>query len=201
MGVVILESDWTGNWSRQHYFLAAEPGRFRSNFGKGSVDLTGSDGKPIPPPPPTPSDAQRWALAAAADDAVANVLSYLRGDPDWFNLYKAFEAVRSDVTAHLAATLDLTPEQTKDRCWSGARWAAEFGADPARATQFATDANARRHHRSQPLSRTLPADQLAASADEQARNEDEALQQARDFLRELVKLWLAWRSPPAPPNP
>ena len=30
------------------------------------------------------------------DDVVADVLTFLRGEPDWFDLYKAFERMRDD---------------------------------------------------------------------------------------------------------
>jgi hypothetical protein len=38
-----------------------------------------------------------WMVAGLNDEIVADVLTYLRGHPDWFDLYKAYEAMRADV--------------------------------------------------------------------------------------------------------
>lgn len=51
-------------------------------------------GAPEPPPRQT-----AWIELASTDDAVADVLSYLRGTPDWIDLYKAYEAMNADVNA------------------------------------------------------------------------------------------------------
>jgi hypothetical protein len=34
--------------------------------------------------------------AGLNDEVVSNVLTYLRGNPDWFDLYKAYEAMTND---------------------------------------------------------------------------------------------------------
>lgn len=47
------------------------------------------------PPHPT------WLCGAVADDVVADVLAFLRGDPDWFDLYNAFERMRADINSHV----------------------------------------------------------------------------------------------------
>jgi hypothetical protein len=45
---------------------------------------------------PPPREAS-WMTAGLDDDVVSDVLTYLRGQPDWFDLYKAFEAMNDDV--------------------------------------------------------------------------------------------------------
>jgi hypothetical protein len=49
------------------------------------------------PPPPTPESI--WVQAGLDEEVVADVLSYLRGTPDWIALYKAYEAMDKDVSA------------------------------------------------------------------------------------------------------
>lgn len=48
-----------------------------------------------PPPEPRPSDAEIWLELSEADDDVADALYLLSRDPNWFDLYKAFEVVRA----------------------------------------------------------------------------------------------------------
>ena len=42
-----------------------------------------------------------WLSSAVSDDVVSDVLTFLRGDPDWFDLYKAFERMRDDINRSL----------------------------------------------------------------------------------------------------
>ena len=42
-----------------------------------------------------------WVAAAQSDDVVADVLTYLRGEPDWFDLWKVFETMRDDINRRL----------------------------------------------------------------------------------------------------
>jgi hypothetical protein len=42
-----------------------------------------------------------WIQDAVSDDVVADVLSYLRAKPEWFELYKAFERMRDDINREL----------------------------------------------------------------------------------------------------
>jgi hypothetical protein len=48
-------------------------------------------GQSLPPPAET-----AWMAAGLNDEVVSNVLTYLRGNPDWFDLYKAYEAMTND---------------------------------------------------------------------------------------------------------
>jgi hypothetical protein len=44
-----------------------------------------------------PTRQSNWLQAGLRDEAVADVLSYLRGEPDWIALYKAYETMRLDI--------------------------------------------------------------------------------------------------------
>ena len=46
------------------------------------------------PSEPRPSDAETWLELSEADDDVADALCLLSRDPNWFDLFKAFEVVR-----------------------------------------------------------------------------------------------------------
>jgi len=52
------------------------------------------------PPPRAPRETI-WLREAAQDDIVADVLSFLRGEPGWFDLHNAFERMRSDINSQL----------------------------------------------------------------------------------------------------
>jgi hypothetical protein len=62
---------------------------------KGYAAVLMLEGSPAPPPPPPPPHTV-WMEAARGDDAIADTLTYLRGQPEWFDLYKAFETIRAD---------------------------------------------------------------------------------------------------------
>ncbi len=50
----------------------------------------------------TPTRQSGWADLAGRDDAVEEVLMFLRNDnPEWFDLYKAFERMRDDINRRL----------------------------------------------------------------------------------------------------
>ncbi len=66
----------------------------RVRFGIATMELRDSQGKVIEPPP-SPSRIQQWMHAAALEPAIGSALRYLQGKPSWFELYKAFEAVRN----------------------------------------------------------------------------------------------------------
>jgi len=62
----------------------------------GFVDITVKDAKGrVRDPPPAPSRAQLWMRATALDPEIGSALRYLRGNPGWLELYKAYEVVRS----------------------------------------------------------------------------------------------------------
>jgi len=45
---------------------------------------------------PSPSRQSIWLQNAMKNDSALDILSYIRGTPDWFLLYKAYEAMRVD---------------------------------------------------------------------------------------------------------
>lgn len=77
-------------------------------------------GQASPPPAQT-----AWMAAGLNDEVVADVLTYLRGRPDWFDLYKAYEAMRQDVGT---------------RNQAGPNWSQEH-------REFSRDAQLHRHSR------------------------------------------------------
>ncbi|TPK57347.1 hypothetical protein FJ546_27360 [Mesorhizobium sp. B2-4-19] len=72
-----------------------EPQSIHFRFGMGSprLQVFDSSGKLIERPP-EPSTAQKRIKVALAHEAISNALLYCGSDPDWFDLYKAFECLR-----------------------------------------------------------------------------------------------------------
>jgi hypothetical protein len=79
-----------GNWSIA-VFPKSASFRIRGVKARGQVGNLGA------PPPPTPQSI--WVQTGLNEEVVADVLSYLRGTPDWIALYKAYEAMNKDVNA------------------------------------------------------------------------------------------------------
>lgn len=79
---------------RRHAFLEAKPIAIRMRMGIAELTLKDAQGNVIKPPP-APSTAQRWMRAAALEPEIGSALRYLEGKPGWFELYKAYEAVRN----------------------------------------------------------------------------------------------------------
>lgn len=84
-----------GAWSGGTIFarLNAVVGRSRMKGVATVLRLEGSPPSPPPPPPPP----MVWMNAARRDDAVGDAFTYLRGQPEWFDLYKAFETINADI--------------------------------------------------------------------------------------------------------
>ncbi len=78
---------------RRCHHLEAESISLRIRFGIVNLTALDADGNVITPPP-APSRAQLWVHAAELDPEIGNALRYLRGNPSWVSLYKAFEALR-----------------------------------------------------------------------------------------------------------
>jgi len=78
---------------RKHHFLQAEPGSYRLRGGIAEMTLSDAHGNAIEPSP-APSKAQSWMRAAALNPEIGHALRYLEGKPSWFDLYKAYEAVK-----------------------------------------------------------------------------------------------------------
>ena len=70
----------------------AEVGRITIRGGRVTISISGSE-----PTEPHPSDAEKWLELSADDPNVSEALHFLSRAPDWFDLYKAYEVVRSAV--------------------------------------------------------------------------------------------------------
>lgn len=79
---------------RKHHYLEVEGITLRLRVGIVELTLKDAQGNVIEPPP-SPSKVQLWMHAAALEPEIGNALRYLQGKPGWFELYKAFEAVRN----------------------------------------------------------------------------------------------------------
>lgn len=78
---------------RKHHYLEVEPMTVRVRFGILELTVTDAQGNVIEPPP-APSRAQLWMRAVTLNAEISSALRYLEGKPGWFELYKAYEAVR-----------------------------------------------------------------------------------------------------------
>lgn len=107
----------------------------------------------------------RWVRDSDSDDALTDVLSFLRGQPDWFDLYKAFETMRADVNR----CTDRLPEAP------AFRWPAR----PA-LNHFQMSAQVHRHSPSKwPNGMTV--------------HDAMPLNDARRFIAALFLSWVEWR--------
>lgn len=82
---------------------------------------------------PNPQSQQSvWLRHAMKSETVLDVLSYLRGTPDWFLLYKAFEAMRADGggKAGWPDTSDFTRSANIHRHFSGHAAAKQQAGKP-----------------------------------------------------------------------
>jgi len=113
-----------------------------------------------------PPRATRLLQEAARDDVVAEVLTFLRSAPDYFELYKAFERMKADIEDRLGGG---SPSRIG---WPGSRRLAHF-------TQSATVYRHARHKwpRNYDMTKAM------------------SLRDARKFVRELAAVWLQWRYP------
>jgi hypothetical protein len=78
---------------RRHYHVELEGFMIRARLGIVTVTAKDAQGKVIVPPP-APSRAQLWMRATALEPEIGSALRYLEGKPGWFELYKAYEAIR-----------------------------------------------------------------------------------------------------------
>ena len=91
-------------------------------------------------------------------------MTFLRGEPDWFDLYKAFELMRDDINSKLG--------QNK---YGQMGW-----PDKKTADEFSESAQVYRHSRAKwPEGYDLS---TAMKSDE-----------AREFIQSLARTWLGWR--------
>ena len=82
----------TGEWDAGTIFGSAtfSLGITRAMAFASAID---KDGNVIEPPQ---SQQSVWLQSALKDESALDILTYLRGTPDWFLLYRAYEAMRED---------------------------------------------------------------------------------------------------------
>ncbi len=78
---------------RKHFYMEVEAGMIRIRGSIVTLTVADAQGNVIEAPP-APSKAQMWMRAAALKPSIGNALDYLEGKPGWFELYKAYEALR-----------------------------------------------------------------------------------------------------------
>ncbi len=78
---------------RRHHYLEAEGITLRLRFGIAEMTVKDAQGNLIEPKP-APSRAQLWMRAVALESEIGSALRYLQHKPGWFELYKAYEAVK-----------------------------------------------------------------------------------------------------------
>lgn len=79
---------------RRYYYLEAKGGAMRLRGGIAEMTKKDAQGDVIEPPP-APSRVQLWMRAVILEREIGSALRYLEGKPSWFELYKAYEAVRN----------------------------------------------------------------------------------------------------------
>jgi hypothetical protein len=79
---------------RRHHYLEAKGIAMRLRVAIAELTVKDARGNVIEPPP-APSKTQLWMRAAALEPEIDSALRYLEGKPGWFELYKAYEAVRN----------------------------------------------------------------------------------------------------------
>jgi hypothetical protein len=101
VGAVRKRND-DGSWGSEmlHATMHAMGGRSRLKAHGAVLSTPGHPPSPPPPPPPPPPHEQ-WLREANTNDTLMDVLTYLRGEPDWFDLYKAFERMRDEINRKL----------------------------------------------------------------------------------------------------
>jgi hypothetical protein len=149
----------------------ADNGQWGVNIFVGSIDMNGGGrmraaltvGDGVPPVP----QQTVWLRQAMTDgDVLADVLTFLRGSPDWADLYKAFDQMQKDIGAQL-----------------GKRPASEMGwpgTTNATFKHFKQSTQVYRHSRPWP-----PGYDVETAM---------TLSEARKYVQGLARLWLNWRS-------
>lgn len=83
-----------GGQPRKHRYLIAEGIAMRFRLGIADTTFRDELGNLVEHSP-LPSQLQLWMRAASLDPDIGSALRYLQGEPSWFELYKAYEAVRT----------------------------------------------------------------------------------------------------------
>jgi hypothetical protein len=157
----ILERGSHGGWN-QHLLPAAGLIRIRSRARATPTAIVG--GKEAPEYL-VPSSEQRWSAAAQTDTVVGDVLLYRSGEPDWFNIYKAFEMMRDDINCAIG--------QHQEQAIG---WPAKKALD-----HFTLSIQVYRH------APPWDGDYTPAKA--------MRLSEAAEFVQSLARMWLKWRVP------
>src|SRR5437588_4869876 len=141
-------------------------GRLETMEGRDRLKASGvvllAPGSPPPPPPPPPPHTI-WLKDALNDPVLSDVLTFLRGQPDWLDPYKTFGLMRDDINGRL-----------------GQRGQTQMGWPGKRDIDFFSEsAQVHRHSPAKwgryDLETAMP------------------LNEARNFVRSLTKIWLDWR--------
>ena len=117
----VHEQTPNGMWNRN---IVVEAGHYELRGFAPILEVSGEPSKT----PPYPA----WTAAADSEDCVAEVLMYFRGEPEWFELYDAFEKMRDDLNrrygqhnhtkAGWPAKLDDFTESAQVYRHSSAKW-------------------------------------------------------------------------------
>jgi hypothetical protein len=162
----VHERQEDGRWSAGTIFAKASLFEGRDRLFAHAVVLQ-APGSPPPPPPPLPPHVI-WMTEATQDDTLAEVLTFLRAEPDWFDLYKAFELMRADIKGRLP----------NDR-YGQMGW-----PDKAKRDEFTESAHVHRHSSARWARYDLSTAPMK-------------IDQAREFVQSLARIWLDWRYRPA----
>lgn len=161
----VLERSADGTWARAPASLRGHVA-VRSRM-KGRLTAIGQDGQPVPTAPPLHGDLLAESLG---DEPMGDVLEFLKGEPGWFELYKAFERMRDDAK-----------RRAGQRDWQkigGLGWPPKHEVD-----FFTESAQVHRHSRAKwdryDLCTAMP------------------LEEARRYVARLAEAWLKWRCAPA----
>jgi hypothetical protein len=117
--------------------------------------------------PPKPPPERKWFQDAISDDVAADVVTYLRAKPDWFELYKAFERMRDDINRKLGG------QQLEQMMGWPNKDDLSF---------FSRSANVHRHS-------PTKWEELQLNPTTAMKIDD-----ARSFIRRLAQIWLSWRT-------
>jgi len=94
---LVYEQDAAGNWNHGTNYASLTVLQGGGRLEAKGLVVMGPDEVPIPPEDKPPRPATWIALADGADaDSVTDILHALGRDPDWFDLWKAWEMIQGD---------------------------------------------------------------------------------------------------------
>lgn len=154
-GVVPIHEDGS-----RSVVILAEAAHFQFRAGRATVTVSGGA-----PPEPEPAEPEQWVELSQSNQHVADVLQYMSRDANWFDLYKAYEAVRN--------ALGGEPKMLKALSKNSADPNA-FRAQIKRFRHTANTIHDIRHHRSPQTPPTAPM----------------LIEEAEETIRDLIKRFL-----------